>query len=218
MILSTLQGIIGVVVAFSVAIFVHELGHFMFAKLFGVKVETFSVGFGKKLLSWRRGDTEYCVSAIPFGGYVKMVGTLSKEMEEVLEGKQPASAEEIDKTVAAAQELSAPAPVALAETIQDEIDALRNKAYWQKILVFSAGCINNVLTAILIFFLMAWIGYNRPAPEPAVVGGINYIDPATSPLRVGDRVLTVNDEPIKDHVEFVNWFAKKSSRPTSRVP
>lgn len=209
MILSTLQGIIGVVFAFSVAIFVHELGHFMFAKLFGVKVETFSVGFGKKLLSWRRGDTEYCVSAIPFGGYVKMVGTLSREMEEVLEGNQPASPEEYDKTVAAAQELSAPAPVALAETIQDEINALRNKAYWQKILVFSAGCINNVLTAILIFFLMSWIGYNRPAPEPAVVGQMNYVDLAKSPLKTGDKILAVNDEPVKDFVEFVNWFGGK---------
>jgi regulator of sigma E protease len=55
-------------------VFVHELGHFMMARRIGVRVLTFSLGFGPKLLSFRRGDTEYCVSAIPLGGYVKMAG------------------------------------------------------------------------------------------------------------------------------------------------
>ena len=57
-----------------VLIFVHELGHFLMARRIGVRVITFSLGFGPKLLSTRRGDTEYCVSAIPLGGYVKMAG------------------------------------------------------------------------------------------------------------------------------------------------
>ena len=57
-----------------VLIFVHELGHYMMARKIGVRVLTFSLGFGPKLLSVRRGDTEYCVSAIPLGGYVKMAG------------------------------------------------------------------------------------------------------------------------------------------------
>ncbi len=57
-----------------VLIFVHELGHFMMARRIGVRVITFSLGFGPKILSFRRGDTEYCVSAIPLGGYVKMAG------------------------------------------------------------------------------------------------------------------------------------------------
>ena len=57
-----------------VLIFVHELGHFIMARRIGVRVITFSLGFGPKLLSFRRGDTEYCVSAIPLGGYVKMAG------------------------------------------------------------------------------------------------------------------------------------------------
>ena len=57
-----------------VLIFVHELGHFMAARRVGVKVLTFSLGFGPKLLKVQRGDTEYCISAIPLGGYVKMAG------------------------------------------------------------------------------------------------------------------------------------------------
>jgi regulator of sigma E protease len=57
-----------------VLIFVHELGHFMAARRVGVKVLTFSLGFGPKLLKVKRGDTEYCISAVPLGGYVKMAG------------------------------------------------------------------------------------------------------------------------------------------------
>lgn len=55
-------------------VFFHELGHFLFARLFGVRVEVFSIGFGPKILKFKRGDTEYAVSLIPLGGYVKMFG------------------------------------------------------------------------------------------------------------------------------------------------
>src|SRR5438552_12203997 len=58
----------------SVLVFVHELGHFVAARRIGVRVLTFSIGFGPKLISTRRGDTEYAISAIPLGGYVKMAG------------------------------------------------------------------------------------------------------------------------------------------------
>ena len=57
-----------------VLIFVHELGHFLMARRIGVRVITFSLGFGPKLINIKRGGTEYCISAIPLGGYVKMAG------------------------------------------------------------------------------------------------------------------------------------------------
>ena len=66
--------ILAFIFVLGVLIFVHELGHFLMARRIGVRVLTFSLGFGPKLLSFRRGDTEYCVSAIPLGGYVKMAG------------------------------------------------------------------------------------------------------------------------------------------------
>lgn len=61
-------------VALSFLVFIHELGHFLVAKKCGVRVVTFSIGFGKKLLRFKKGDTEYCISMIPFGGYVSMEG------------------------------------------------------------------------------------------------------------------------------------------------
>ncbi len=69
-----LTSIIGVVVLLGGLIFFHELGHYSIAKLFGVKVEIFSLGFGKKLFSKQIGETQYCLSLIPFGGYVKLMG------------------------------------------------------------------------------------------------------------------------------------------------
>src|SRR5882724_10619800 len=55
-------------------VFVHEFGHYAIAKLFKVRVETFSLGFGKRLIGFRRGDTDYRISLLPLGGYVKMAG------------------------------------------------------------------------------------------------------------------------------------------------
>ena len=68
------QSVLIFIVFLGPLIFFHELGHFTFARLFGVKVEVFSIGFGPKLFKWRRKGTEYAVSAIPLGGYVKMFG------------------------------------------------------------------------------------------------------------------------------------------------
>ncbi len=69
-----MTSILAAIVVLGVLIFVHELGHFLFAKLLGVKVEKFSLGFGTKLLGFKRGETEYLISAFPLGGYVKMLG------------------------------------------------------------------------------------------------------------------------------------------------
>ncbi len=75
--------IIGAIIALGVLVTVHEFGHFVAARLFGVKVEKFSIGFGKKLFSFRKWDTEFRVSLIPLGGYVKMVG--ENPDEEILD-------------------------------------------------------------------------------------------------------------------------------------
>jgi regulator of sigma E protease len=71
---ASLTTLLSFIFVLGVLIFVHELGHFLMARRIGVRVLTFSLGFGPKILSFKRGDTEYCVSAIPLGGYVKMAG------------------------------------------------------------------------------------------------------------------------------------------------
>src|ERR1700752_3478336 len=61
-------------IVLGIIIVIHELGHFLVAKFFKIKVETFSVGFGPRLVGFRRGETDYRISAFPLGGYVKMAG------------------------------------------------------------------------------------------------------------------------------------------------
>jgi regulator of sigma E protease len=69
-----LSGFVPFVILLGVLIFIHEFGHFIIARLCGVRVEVFSLGFGKKIFQYKRGDTNYCISIIPLGGYVKMFG------------------------------------------------------------------------------------------------------------------------------------------------
>lgn len=77
------SAVVPFVVLLGLLIFVHELGHFLVAKFFGVRVEVFSLGFGKKILKYKKGDTLYCLSLIPLGGYVKMFGDeLGAELPE----------------------------------------------------------------------------------------------------------------------------------------
>ncbi len=78
-----LQEILGRIVSFlivlSIVVIIHEFGHFIVAKLFRIRVETFSMGFGKRLLGWTRGETDYRLSAIPLGGYVKLAGEQTED-------------------------------------------------------------------------------------------------------------------------------------------
>ncbi|MBX3467935.1 MAG: RIP metalloprotease RseP [Planctomycetes bacterium] len=71
---SSVRGLLGVILGVGALIFVHELGHFLAAKWAGVKVEVFSLGFGRRLFGFRRGETDYRVSLLPLGGYVRMLG------------------------------------------------------------------------------------------------------------------------------------------------
>ncbi|MEJ2056341.1 MAG: RIP metalloprotease RseP [Desulfofustis sp.] len=80
--------LVSFIVVLGVLIFVHELGHFLFAKLFRVKVLKFSLGFGPKLISKTIGETEYLISAFPLGGYVKMLGENPEEAAELEESER----------------------------------------------------------------------------------------------------------------------------------
>ena len=91
-ILMFILGLLGL----SFLVTIHELGHFLVAKWNNVQVNTFSLGFGKKLLRYRHGETEYCISAIPFGGYVAMAGENPDKLEE---GEIPGERDFMGKSV-----------------------------------------------------------------------------------------------------------------------
>src|SRR3954451_11250716 len=121
------------------AVVLHEFGHFIVAKLLGIRVETFSVGFGPRLFGKKMGHTDYRVSAIPLGGYVKLGGD---ESNAPIEG------------------------AGSADIPPEEMFNLRPR--WQRILVALAGPVMNVITAFSIPMAAAMI-YGVPAtPAPII--------------------------------------------------
>ena len=153
------------------AVVLHEFGHFIVAKLFKIRVETFSVGFGPRLFGKKWGHTDYRVSAIPLGGYVKLGGD---ESNAPLEG---ASAEDIPP---------------------EEMFNLRPR--WQRISVALAGPIMNILTALAIPFAGAFV-YGVPATPQPVVYYLEPSGAAEQAgLKPGDRIISFNgnDDPTWD--------------------
>ena len=82
-----LTTIIATIIVLGVLIFIHELGHFVTAKLVDIEVPRFSIGLGPKMIGFRRGETEYVISWLPLGGYVKMAG--GEAMEAIEGGPAP---------------------------------------------------------------------------------------------------------------------------------
>src|SRR5689334_695603 len=145
------------------AVVLHEFGHFIVAKLFRIRVETFSVGFGPRLFGRKWGHTDYRLSAIPLGGYVKLGGD---ESNAPLEGE---GASDIPPA---------------------EMFNLRPR--WQRICVALAGPIMNVLTALAIPFAGAMM-YGVPAtPAPVVYDVRNGGAADKAGLEVGDRIVSFN--------------------------
>lgn len=129
-----LQTLIAFLVALTLLVFVHELGHYLVARFFDVKVLRFSIGFGKPLLRWTvgRDRTEWALAAIPLGGYVRMLD----------ERETP----------------DTPIPAELLPR------AFNRKPLPQRAAIVAAGPIANFLLAILLYAILGWIGVREPAP------------------------------------------------------
>ncbi len=156
------SNLLAFIIVLGFLIFAHEAGHFLVAKLFRVRVLVFSFGFGNRLFGFRRGETDYRVSLIPLGGYVRMAGDTPDET-----------------------------------TPADPADFLA-KPKWQRFLILLAGPFMNVLIAIVFLAVISMVGTEIPVIK-AVIGAISPGYPAThAGLQVGDRIVAVNDEAIKD--------------------
>ncbi|MHB8503700.1 MAG: RIP metalloprotease RseP, partial [Candidatus Acidiferrales bacterium] len=158
--------IVGVGLVLGVMVLVHEWGHFIVARLCGVRVDVFSIGFGPRLFGWKKGPTDYRVSALPLGGYVRMAG---QDLSEVDAGTKPPTG----------------AP-----------DELMSKSRWKRALISFAGpAVNLIFPIFLLTGLFAIVGmpYSAYLNAPVRVTELPpHSGAASDPLKVGDTVLSIN--------------------------
>jgi regulator of sigma E protease len=170
--------LVSMLVVLGVLVLVHEFGHFAVAKLFGVRVETFSIGFGKRLFGFRRGDTDYRISLLPLGGYVKMAGELGGD------GTIPVSG------------------ISALDTAPRDSGDLNSKPRWQRILIACAGPAANFILAIVLMTAV-YMGHNEVENYLSSPAVIDYIVPnsvaANAGLQHGDRIVRF------DTVENPSW-------------
>jgi len=182
-----LTTILATIIVLGVLIFVHELGHFVTAKMVDIEVPRFSIGFGPRVLGFKRGETEYVLSLLPLGGYVKMAGM--DEMEAI-EGK-------VDRPLdAAADNVAAPAGGAAVKRPRD----FESKSLPARALVISAGVIMNLLFAFFVFMISAAV-WGVAADPGTRIGGVSeeYLTAeaaALAQLPVGAAVTQVNGEAV----------------------
>ena len=166
-----------------VIIFVHEGGHYLVAKAFDVRVLTFSLGFGRKIFAFTRGETEYRISWIPLGGYVRLGG----------ENPEEASGDPRD---------------------------FQSTPRWQRVLVYLAGPVMNVVLAIALVAVVLMVGYGLPFLHqiPPVVGTVEPGSPAAAAgLVPGDEVVSVKGKPVEDWEAVVIAFLESPEKPVPMV-
>ena len=158
---------IGIVLVLGVIILVHEWGHFIIARLFGVRVDVFSIGFGPRLFGFKWGVTDWRISAVPLGGYVRMAG---QDITDVDSNDQ--------------------APTGAP-------DELMSKKRWQRALISVAGPAVNLIFPILLlsaYYLIAGVPYAAFLNKPIVVAAPPTQQSGTSTsLQSGDHVIAVNN-------------------------
>jgi membrane-associated protease RseP (regulator of RpoE activity) len=219
--MTSLLGITLFVLALMLAIFLHEGGHFVTAKLFGMKVERFFLGFGPTLWSFRRGETEYGIKALPLGGFCKIAGMSPYEsdgsfLEEDRSARRRARAGDAEAAAGGVGVVAAPPRPAPNPTPPER--QFRNKPAWQRAVVLAAGSFTHFVVAILLtWMVLVAIGIStgrvtttidrtvpltQGTPSPAQIGG----------LQAGDRLVAVAGREVASFEELRAALADKGGQ------
>ncbi|MGH3498027.1 MAG: M50 family metallopeptidase [Nocardioidaceae bacterium] len=183
-------GVIAFFLGLLVSIALHEVGHMVPAKKFGVKVTQYFVGFGKTVWSFRRGETEYGIKAFPLGGYVKLVGMLPPD-KSVDSAGNPVQRVRASNTGMFTQLISDARAAEYDNVLPGEEDRLfYRKPWWQKLIVMSGGPLVNVFIAIALFSIVI-MGFGLPKATTTVSAVSDCVIPATAKVQTcqaGDPV------------------------------
>ncbi|MCE7042349.1 RIP metalloprotease RseP [Dyadobacter sp. CY312] len=163
------------ILGLSILVGLHEWGHMAAAKLFGMRVEKFYIGFPPKIFSLQRGETEYGIGAIPLGGFVKISGMIDESMDTAAMSSEPQPWE------------------------------FRSKPAWQRLIVMLGGIIVNVIVGIFIFVVLAYNEGEQilPSTELNKYGIVASPLAEEIGLKTGDKIVKVNGKPYNDFRDII---------------
>jgi len=167
-------------------VLVHELGHYLVARFFGVKSDAFSIGFGKELAGWtdRRG-TRWKLCALPLGGYVQFAGDMNA--------------------------VSMPGEVDPYLTEAERAELFQFKPLWQRSLIVLAGPVTNLIFAVAIFAAFNF-AYGRVIASPAIAEFAENSSAKAAGLEIGDRVVRVDGNAIESFTEIPKYIVPYPGR------
>jgi len=182
--MDTLIQVAQLILALTILVFIHELGHYLTARMFGIRVEKFYIFFdawGKKLWSFKRGGTEYGIGWLPLGGYVKIAGMIDESMDKEQMKSEPQPWE------------------------------FRSKPNWQKFIVMIGGIVMNIILGVILFivYLNKYENYYTDIHSVNDNGGIyatTYGSSNDVGLKTGDQLIAVNG---KDYNRLTDYTSQR---------
>lgn len=219
-------GVVIMLIGVAVSIALHEIGHLVPAKLFGVKVTQYMIGFGRTLFSVKKGETEYGIKAIPLGGYISMIGMFPP-------GKEGGGGR--NATTGFMQAMVQDARTSSAETVMvgEEDRTFYRLAVWKRIIIMFGGPFMNLVIATVLFGVIL-VGFGAPQ-NSTTIGAVNQcVQPATSTsktcepnapqgpaaaagLKPGDTIVSIGGTTITSWAQSTAIIRESADRPLTVV-
>ena len=187
-----------VVVGFSALIILHEFGHFAVAKATGMRVERFFLFFPPKLVSVKRGETEYGIGMIPLGGFVKITGMNPEELEPEPAPQETEADRDTPQGLLQRVEAAGQDPGEREQLPPEVLErAYYNQPVWKRVVVIAAGPAMNILIAFVILFFLAF-SLNQITGAGLKIADLTQDSPARGALQPGDKVVSIDGQSLAD--------------------